>query len=276
MLHLFAMAQALLVQPMSSTIYLVGCFSVNCVFWFCSLLLPYDSALTVPIFVLGSGVFGWLLATVMHRYVKEFELMQSQLRGFSFMEASCWCCTVNHQTQGGEKIPCDRDIIGKCIQHWFGSVKDFEDLVQTRVKDALTVQSGGYFCSYPLVVVATLPLMWAQQDNAAARVAQQDSQALSSIVVGLVALFIASPLAAYVILISIRGMSRFCRSTMLQKFMASLVSTGTTLGQQLLLQICNEWFGRGSMLAVLGFGALQLLPCILIWYAARRFVRLRS
>lgn len=238
--------------------------------WFCFLLLPHGGALTTPIFVLGSCVYGWLLATVLHRYVRELEVMQSQLQGFSFMEASCWCCSINHQGPRGETVPCDRDIIGKCIQHWFGSIEKFEELVQTRVKDALTLQSAGFFGSYSLVVVASLPLMWAQQDNAAARFAQQDTSAWASIVVGLAVLFISWPLSTGVILMSIRGMSRFCRSTMLLKFMASLVSTGTTLGTQLWLQMCNEWFGPGSVLAALVYGASQLLACS-IWYVVRRF-----
>lgn len=257
---------------MSLTIFFVGLLLLNSVMWFCGLVLPYDFG--NPIFVLGMCLYGWLLATVLLRSAKEFDLIQSQLQNFSFTEASCCCCSMGHRGPGGERIICDRDIMRKCIQDWFGSVQGFEDLVQTRVKEALTLQLGGNFCPFPLLVAASLPLFWSQQDSASSWALQQHTDvALAIITLGLAGITMLGASTVGLILISISCVSRY-RSTLLQKLVGSVVSMVAAVSHQLWIQICNDRFG--TLPGALTFAASELIPSVLIWWAARRFFSLRS
>ena len=95
----------------------------------------HELTATVLMFVLGTCAQGWLMATILRRFSQGVETMQKQLASFTVAGAQCYCCFVNHRTPDGD-IPCDRQVLQKCIRHWFGSVEEFEKVVQTRVRDA--------------------------------------------------------------------------------------------------------------------------------------------
>lgn len=263
-----AHTQALLVQPMSVTLLFVGLFPVNSLTWYVNLLFPYNSPLLIPAFALVSCTYAWLVATVLLRYTKELDVIHRQLQEFSFTEARCFCCERDHQGQTGERIVCDREVIRKCVQDWFGSVEDFERLVRTRVRKALSSHLGGHFCPYPLLVVSALPLLWSGMDFAAARLLQKDtSSALGFLVMGLSLLLMSGAILLSLIFLAIRCLPAFC-STTFQKLVAIAVTIVTGLGQHLLLQICHDSFGPFK--GALAFAAILLVPSVLIWRSARR------
>lgn len=130
----------LLIQPFDLTHFLCWRFLVNTLVYGGGLVVPYSKNLnenvaTVLMFVLGTCAQGWLMATILRRFSQGVETMQKQLASFTVAGAQCYCCFVNHRTPDGD-IPCDRQVLQKCIRHWFGSVEEFEKVVQTRVRDA--------------------------------------------------------------------------------------------------------------------------------------------
>lgn len=262
---------------MSLTIFLVGSFVLNSVIFSCGLLLPYGSIFTAPLFVLGTCCYGWLTATVFLRSARDLDIVQSQLQSFSFSESTCSCCSMGHKGPSGEEIPCDREIIRRCVEHWFGSVGEFERVVQTQVKDALSCQLGGHFCPLLMVIVAGLPLLWSQMDNASAQLLQHDaSDALGRLVIGLGGVAICGPFSVGLMLISIRCIVHcvplhFSWATTLRMILASAVSVCHNWIVQLFLQLCTGFLGLlpGSLV----WAAVQLVPSMLTWRFARRLRR---
>lgn len=257
---------ALVVLPTSLTIFFVGVFLQNALMWYCSLLLSYDSIFILPVIVLGLSFHSWLTATAAVRYNKGLDTTRSQLQNFSFADAKCFCCSVDHKGPEGESMLCDREVMRKCVQHWFGSVEDFEKSVQTRVRDALSKELGGHFCPLFLLIAQALPLLWAQMDFAAAGFLRQEaSSAIALILVGLGATLLAPPLVVGLVFVVIRYTPPSCRC---QKLLAGLVCVGTNLILQLFYQICRtsfeQWTATGLYLAALS------LPSVLIWSFARR------
>eukprot|EP00438_Fugacium_kawagutii_P017390 Skav217992 [mRNA] locus=scaffold3329:157987:158532:- [translate_table: standard] len=177
------------------------------------------------------------------------------------------CCEGDHRDPAGEPIPCDREILRKCVRCWFGSVQDFEHLVQTRVRKALSAHLGGHFCPYPLVAFLGLPLLWSQMDFAAARVLQKDtSSTLGFLVVGLSLLLMSGQIQLSLITLAIRCLPPFS-TTLLPKLVASAVTMVVGLGQHVLLQICHDSFG--PLIGALVFAAILLVPTVLLWRCAR-------
>eukprot|EP00438_Fugacium_kawagutii_P035151 Skav214511 [mRNA] locus=scaffold468:11805:12359:- [translate_table: standard] len=184
---------------------------------------------------------------------------------------------MDHKGPSGEELPCDREIIRRCVERWFGSMEEFEGVVQTRVKDALSCQLGGHFCPFSMVIVAGLPLLWSQMDNASAQLVGHDaSDALGRLVIGLGGVAICGPLGVGVMLISTRCIVHcvplhFCCATSLRKFLASAVSVCSQFAVQLLLQLCTDSLGLlpGSLL----WAAVLLVPSVFTWRFARRLRR---
>ena len=108
------------------------------------------------------------LAHVGRTFCCSLDTLQQQLAKFRVEDAKCWCCTVNHvDDQTGETLPCDRDVMLKCIGIWFGSSADFECLVQGHVRTTLLRQLTSPVYLYQQVVVATSPVMWLFLDRVA-------------------------------------------------------------------------------------------------------------
>ena len=143
----------LLVVPLDLTNFLFWNFVLNALIWGGSLVVPYTTDLSgnvllVLIFVLGTCAQCWLATTNILHFSKGAQAIQKQLSSFTVAGAQCYCCSANHQTRDGQDIACDRRIMQKCIQHWFGSVEEFEKVVQTRVRDAtmLKTQMSRFLC----------------------------------------------------------------------------------------------------------------------------------
>ena len=96
------------------------------------------------------------------------DTLQQQLGKFQVDDAKCYCCTVNHvDDETGEPIPCDRDIMLKCIGIWFGSTIDFERLVRGHVRTTLLRELTSPLYLYRQIVMASSPVMWLFLDRVA-------------------------------------------------------------------------------------------------------------
>ena len=136
----------LLAQPLDLTDFLFWKFILNTLVWGCGLVVPYSTNLSanilpVCVFIFGTCAQCWLVTINLIRFSRGAEAIQKQLSSFTFAGAQCYCCSANHRTRDGQDIPCDRRVMQQCIQHWFGSVEEFEKVVQTRVKDATRLKT---------------------------------------------------------------------------------------------------------------------------------------
>ncbi|CAE7768269.1 unnamed protein product [Symbiodinium sp. KB8] len=138
------------------------------------MLQAFGSSVIVMGLTLSAGLLPCFLclAHVGRTFCCSLDTLQQQLAKFRVDDAKCWCCTVNHvDDQTGEPIPCDRDVMLKCIGIWFGSSADFECLVQGHVRTTLLRQLTSPVYLYQQVVVATSPVMWLFLDRVAHLVA---------------------------------------------------------------------------------------------------------
>ncbi|CAJ1434052.1 unnamed protein product [Effrenium voratum] len=254
--------EALIIEPVSLTVYVLGSFWFNTLMWSTSVVLPNDSPFTAPMLLLGTCTYGWVLAGVLKRYSQSLQSLKAQLQKFRFAEAEVYCCSVRHRTQNGADILCDRGIMQKCVQAWFGSVEEFEQSVQTGVKDALDRHFGGKFCPSHLVIIAALPLLWAQMDFAAAWFLQREMMVgLGNLIFGLASTFIGSLAVPGLVLVSMRCMPRSYPS--LQKLVASATYTAVLLISLGVIELLFNSLGvlPGSLV----FSALLVLPSVVVW-----------
>ena len=203
---------------------------------------------------------------VAHSYF-DGEKIESQLQTFSMAEAQCYCCSVNHTRGDGEVFSCDRDIMQRCIQLWFGSIEEFEKSVQTRVKDSLSYHLGMMFLPYPLMVVSSLPLMWAEVDLAISALPSDDVVGvLGKAIIGIIGPFVFKPAAVAIIVLVIRLTRGCCK--VLRKRLAIAVLICGQLVLQVSLQFCVQ--STGLLIGELIWAGTWLLPCMLIWWCANK------
>ena len=233
--------------------------------WLGAILLPYDSVFTLYFAVLGCCIYGWVVSLNALRYFESVETMQSQFQSFGIEQTQCYCCSVSHKGKEGRTIMCDKEVMQKCIQHWFGSIEEFEKCVQTTVKDALSHHLGTMFLPYPMLLVSSLPLTWAQMDFAAARFRAQDTLGgLGQAVLAASSFFFAA-LCMSSIVLAIRT-TRGCWS-FLRKILATAVLLLVQLAAQASLQVCVEKANVLQGEAI--YAAVWLVPSMLLWWRAR-------
>ncbi|CAJ1393801.1 unnamed protein product [Effrenium voratum] len=253
---------AVIIEPVSLTVYCLGTFFFNAV-WCGSVVLPNNSQVTAPIvLVLAACAYGWFFGEVLLRYSQSLQSLKAQLQNFRFAEAEVYCCSVGHKARNGEDLLCDRKVLQKCVQAWFGSMEDFEQSVQTRVRDALSHHFGGNFCPPHLLIIASLPLLWAHMDFAAAWFLQNEMMVgLGMLILGLAGTFIAPFAVPGVVLACMRRMPRSYPA--LQKLAASAIYMVANLITQGSVQLLFSSLGvlPGSLV----FSALLVLPNVLVW-----------
>ena len=80
-------------------------------------------------------------------YYRDVDMLEAQFGSFDVDRAECHCCALGHPEVNGMPMPCDREILRRCIGTWFGSIEAFHHQVQSEVKEALveqlTTQAGG-------------------------------------------------------------------------------------------------------------------------------------
>ncbi|CAE7357800.1 unnamed protein product [Symbiodinium sp. CCMP2456] len=145
-------------------VQLVGSFSLYLVLQSLPVLLHIASSfltgtVMVILTVAASCLLGFLfLAHVARAYSRELAVLEQQLADFKIEDATCFCCTVNHVNMG-QAMSCDRLVMCRCIESWFGSLEDFELYVRHHVRTAVLKQTSPGLL-YRLVVEAACPIMW--------------------------------------------------------------------------------------------------------------------
>mmetsp|Transcript_72103 Transcript_72103/g.168942 ORF Transcript_72103/g.168942 Transcript_72103/m.168942 type:complete len:530 (+) Transcript_72103:51-1640(+) len=106
-------------------------------------------------------------AATFRAYFQSVETLSEQLKEFRVNNTKCHCCSVNHVDKSGNAIPfCDREVVLRCIRNWFGSEEAFEEEAKTMLSAAIPTQLGQTLFPYPLLLVATMPLLWIMLDLA--------------------------------------------------------------------------------------------------------------
>ena len=76
-------------------------------------------------------------------------------------------CEQNHVNESGEPFLCDRQMVKKCVNEWFGSQKAFEEMVRSEVLEIVSRDlTEGVFTSN-WVLGVTVPILWSWMDMAA-------------------------------------------------------------------------------------------------------------
>ena len=135
---------------------------------FPALSIEYMLIILFVVFVPLCVVTLHLASGALRAHFRAVDTMQEQLRHFSLDFPKCHCCTLNHiNPKTGEPLPCDRLAIGECIRSWFGSVADFETLVQEQVADVLAERLVKNPFPYFWLVGATTPVVWTHLSKSA-------------------------------------------------------------------------------------------------------------
>ncbi|CAE7413186.1 unnamed protein product [Symbiodinium natans] len=108
--------------------------------------------------------FYWATA-VMRAYHHSVEIFHRQLRSFRLEDTKCRCCTVNHVAEDGTVLPCDRQIVERCIRNWFGSVQQFEEFAAPLLRSTFDQQLGQDMFPYGYFLMIFCPILWAGLDT---------------------------------------------------------------------------------------------------------------
>ncbi|CAE7202507.1 unnamed protein product [Symbiodinium sp. CCMP2592] len=135
----------LLVAQLSLSILMAASLTMG--FALVSYVLIFQATLALPCFL--------LLAYVVLAHCHSIDVVQSQVSSFTIEDASCHCCS-----RGLCETICDRMLIVRCIEAWFGSVDKFEAAVRGEVRRTLVHQLANNIFSYWRMVHALCPLLW--------------------------------------------------------------------------------------------------------------------
>ena len=113
------------------------------------------------LFAAGVGIFLYVTCVAVRAHFRSLSAVQEQLRTFSFNDTFCHCCSTNHvDPKAGKRVVCDRKAMALCLELWFGSVADFDALVQDKVAEAFENRVTRYVLPYLWLTGATIPLFW--------------------------------------------------------------------------------------------------------------------
>ena len=114
------------------------------------------------VFTASVIVFMCFTSAVARAHFRAAATVQDQLRTFSFEnDTLCHCCTVHHVDKHGQKLLCDKQTISGCLEHWFGSVADFDVVVQKQVSASFGSRvSLNCLLPYSWLTATTIPMLW--------------------------------------------------------------------------------------------------------------------
>ena len=96
-------------------------------FWAAASLLPL-AGFAVCFSAMFVAAFVYL-----RRYYHSIHTFVEKLRSGHFDEVTCSCCQLNHVDKQGQRIPCDREVVKRCVATWFGSIAAFEEFINEEV-----------------------------------------------------------------------------------------------------------------------------------------------
>ncbi|CAE7444386.1 unnamed protein product [Symbiodinium sp. CCMP2592] len=101
-----------------------------------------------------------ILSHVGRAFCRSIDDLQQALATFSTGQTKCGCCDAGHLDANGEPMACDREILLRCIELWYGDLSSFEVHVKGNVRAALLEQLTSPLFLYWHVVGAASPVMW--------------------------------------------------------------------------------------------------------------------
>ena len=108
------------------------------------------------------------IASTVRRYHRDVGAMRCCLASFHLDQSESLCCTLNHRHPlSNTAMMCDRKVVQKCIEAWFGSVEAFHDYVRSDVSKALAHQLSNDVMSYWRIVETFSPVFWCFLDQLA-------------------------------------------------------------------------------------------------------------
>ncbi|CAE7488349.1 unnamed protein product [Symbiodinium natans] len=109
----------------------------------------------------GSLITFSLVSRSLRAHFRAVDHILKQLETFSVKEDTVsHCCTINHlDRRTGTAIPCDRKILEKCLELWFGSVQAFDEFIQNELSVVFRKLTTSTL-PYTWVVAAGSPLLW--------------------------------------------------------------------------------------------------------------------
>ncbi|CAE7466998.1 unnamed protein product [Symbiodinium microadriaticum] len=73
-------------------------------------------------------LFGLPFATFSVRMAKQLQHVPEQLKTFEVQNAACFCCANDHKhPDTGAEIPCDRELVYRKLEDWYGRPTDIGD-----------------------------------------------------------------------------------------------------------------------------------------------------
>ena len=118
--------------------------------------------------ILGAFVvsFYWGVASF-RSYHYSIEILRRQLQNFRLEDTKCNCCTLGHVGHDGRTLPCDREVVERCICNWFGSVEQFELFIVPLLRSTFENELGQHTFPYIYFLVVFCPVVWAGMDLSA-------------------------------------------------------------------------------------------------------------
>ncbi|CAE7258352.1 unnamed protein product, partial [Symbiodinium sp. KB8] len=114
------------------------------------------------------GLIFWYIAHLVREYCRDVTTMCQQIAHFSVATAESFCCSVEHKhPHSKEPLMCDREVMQRCINIWFGGIEAFEQRVQGDLYNLLVDQLANHMVSYWRLAEASPVFFWFHLDNAA-------------------------------------------------------------------------------------------------------------
>lgn len=111
------------------------------------------------------GLIFWYIAHLLREYCRDVAIMCQHIGCFRVETAESFCCSVKHRRPGCDQtMMCDREVMQKCINIWFGGLEAFEQHVQSDLCDLLVDQLSNHMVSYWRLAEASPVFLWFHLD----------------------------------------------------------------------------------------------------------------
>ena len=95
------------------------------------------------------GLIFWNIAHLVREYCRDVTTMCQHIGHFRVATAEIFCCSVEHRNpHSKDPMLCDREVMQRCINIWFGGIETFEQQVQGDLYNLLVDQLSDHMVSY--------------------------------------------------------------------------------------------------------------------------------
>jgi len=145
-----------IIQGPTVVLGILGCAFINLI-----LLRGFAPA----VLLVTTLAFFALIARVAGRHKEDCAIMRGQLESFTCEQAECSCCSNQHRDpDSGVEIPCDRTVIYRAIEEWFGSRDNFDHAVH-ELYPMVRQRMGPLFLNFGDMFQLSLPVVWMNLGN---------------------------------------------------------------------------------------------------------------